>query len=270
MTSENQQAGSFDPGDHTAGGFLDDVDATIVSAEVVTFDFRGTIDPPVCAAAISFRPDDADEDAEPRTEYYKIGDLAKFTPSPDKKRYVPVGTATAMNNKSKCSLFMQALKAAGFKMSELNGPEGIKALEGLHVHVNIAPLPDFTDKDGKTKKDNKILVVTKILDTPAPGQKAAKGGAKKTAAAPKTNAAAPQAAAPAADADVEAAAVETILAVLGEKGGKANKTTLPGECFKRITDTATRNAVIKLVGNPAWLGDGERPWQLTGGELSLG
>jgi len=169
-----QQAGSFDPQDHTAGGFLDDADVSIVKAEVVEFDYAGQQDA-VCAVAVTFRPDTAESDEEERTEYYRIGPLSKFTPSADRTKYVPVGSATHMNRNSKASLFMAALKDKGFAMSKLN-TEGLAALAGLHCHVNQVPMPEMKGID---KKDLKILIVTKILDTPVPAA-AAGGGTKKS------------------------------------------------------------------------------------------
>jgi hypothetical protein len=265
-----QAAGSFDPQDHTVGGFLDDADVSITKAEVVEFDYAGQQDA-VCAVAINFRPDTAETDEDERTEYYRIGPLSKFTPSADRNKYVPVGSATHMNRNSKASLFMAALKDKGFPMAKLN-TDGLAALVGLHCHVNQVPMPEMKGID---KKDLKILIVTKILDTPAPA--AGAGGGKKrgpkAAAAPAAAApATPVSTAPAAAAAVEGAedeAVSTILTVLSEKGGKANKSLLPGEVFRRVTDTKQRNAIIQLISNAAWIGGADRPWKMNGGELSI-
>jgi pyruvate/2-oxoglutarate dehydrogenase complex dihydrolipoamide acyltransferase (E2) component len=278
-----QQHGSFEPDEHAQGGFFDDVNATIVSAEVVEFDYKGQADP-VCALAVTFRQDGNDDPEEDRTEYYRIGALTDFTPSADRQHYVPVGEKRAMNKQGKGSLFLQALKKAGYEMGKLAG--GISVLAGLHVHLNSVPMPEI--KDAK-KKDNTVLIVTKILGqsdaaaAPAAAKPAAakktvtKAAAAKPAAAPAaaTEAAAPAAAAapPPADAEADEKAQEVILALLMEKGGKMNKSAIPPALFKAIPadQAALRNKCIALGSNAAWLGAADvRPWQYEGGELSLG
>jgi hypothetical protein len=270
--TENAAVGSFEPDDHSQGGFFDDVDCVIVSAEVVEFDYKGQADP-VCAIAVTYKRDEADADEEDRTEYYRIGNLTDFTPSADRKHYAPVGTKTAMNKSGKASLFLQALKKAGFPMGNLAA--GIDAINGLHVHVNQVPMPEM--KDAK-KKDNTVLIVTKILDTAAPAAAAApaKGAAKPAAAKAKPAAAAKAAPATTAvaagtvDSAAEDKATEIIVGLIAAGNGKVNKAAIPPAMFSGITgDANLRNACIKLSSNVAWMQDANRPWKFEGGELSF-
>lgn len=275
--AEEQKFGSFVDDDFTEGGFFDDKDATIVEARVVPFDYAGQREA-VCALGITFRPDDAESDDDNRTEYYRIGGMDKFTPSPDGLRYIPVGSTSGMNKNAKAALFLRALKDKGFQLSSLNGPQGIAALEGLHVHVNIVPMPDIK-VDGQDKKDLKILVVTKIHDAPAGGAKKATSSAKQPPAAKKEKKEEKAAetktantAAPAGDVDEAAAGELTglILGLLGEKDGKINKQLIPGAVFKNVTDVGLRGKCMTLAANVGWLSGEDRPWKYNGGELTLG
>lgn len=275
--ADNQKLGSWDDADFTEGGFFDDKDGTIVKAEVVMFDYQGKADP-ITALHVEIRPDDAETDDDNRSEYYKIGTPQQFVPTSDGKNYAPVGTVTAMNKNCKAALFVRALKDKGFPLSKLAA--GVNALEGLHCHFNIVPMPDVKTADGTVKKDLKILVVTKIYDTPAAG--AAKGASDKPkakkpseskAAAPATQTV--NTAAPANGAAVDPAAAEAltgvILAVLGEKGGKAPKTAIPGAVFAQVTDGALRTKVMSLFANVAWMSEGAdaRGFVLEQGELKF-
>lgn len=273
--ADEQKFGSWDADDFTEGGFFDDKDATIKEARVVTFDYAGKSEP-VCALAITFRPDDTESDDDDRTEYYKIGELSKFTPSSDGQRYIPNGATQAMNKNAKAALFMRALKDKGFQMSKL--AQGISNLEGLHVHVNIVPIPDVKLSDGTTKKDLKVLIVTKIHDTPAAnagGAKSDKPAARKPSAKKAADAPATTTAAPASAGDVNDAAAaklsELIMGLLMEKGGKMPKTVIPPAVFSGVTDPSLRSECMKLMANQNWLGAGaaERGWELNGGELSF-
>lgn len=269
------QYGSFDPEDHAQGGFFDDVDAVIQTAEVVEFDYKGQAEP-VCALAVTFRQDGNEDPEDDRTEYYRIGALGDFTPSADRQHYVPTG-GKKMNKAGKGSLFMQALKKAGFEMGKL--AQGVGVLAGLHVHLNQMPLPEI--KDSK-KKDNTILIVTKILEpvagaakaaAPAAGKKAAKPAAGKAngAAGAPTPAPTTTAAAGAPDAEAEDKAQEIITSLIAEKGGTINKSAIPPAMFKGIPSDQSklRNACIQLASNAAWLGAEGRPWKYDGGSLSF-
>ncbi len=263
--------GSFDPTDHTQGGFFDDVDCTIVAAEIVAFDYQGTREP-VCALGVTYRKDGNDDPEDDRIEYYNIGPMDKFVPSQDKKFYLPVGAVMAMNKSCKASLYLQALREKGFPMASV--AKGIDGLGGLHVHVNIVPMPKFKDEKGQ-EKEAKILLVTKLLDGAAPA--AAKGGKKAAGSGaaggtkPAAGASKPATTAGASVDGAEDRATAVILGKLAENGGSMNKAQVPSALFAEIpsSEGALRNACIALSANPAWMGGEDRPWTVDGGEVKL-
>jgi hypothetical protein len=257
----NQEFASFNPEDHTSGGYLDDKDVTIVESRVVEFDFNGKADP-TCCWMVQFRPDGgADDGEDDRTEYYSIGPLTKFTPNSDNTRAVAVIPGAKMNNKSKASMFARSLTEAGVALSA-----DVSILDGKRVHVNVLPLPAFTDKDGNKVDGKTVTAVTALLDGDAP---AAKPKAKVKGKA-KAKAKAAPAAEDGGSSDTDEAAEGVVMGVLAEGGGTATKAGLPNAAFKAIKDTKVRNPVIKLVASDDWLGAEERPWSYDGGELTLG
>jgi hypothetical protein len=274
----NEQTGALwlDPDNFAAGGgFMDDVDATIVSAKVDTWaEAEGEL-----FLHVGFLVDGAEE---VRTEYYRIGSLEKFTASKDKRRAVPAEGAR-LNQSVKAALFFKSLLEAGFNKADMT-PE-VTFLEGLRVHLNNVEMKikggdsaNFKKRGGKDKdKEGRVpsvVLITKLLDTPAPAAapaaapaKAAKGGSAPKAAAPAAAAADTGGAAD----DVTTAA---ILEVLGEKNGTVAKRLLPTEMFRRLQKESAevKSAAMKLVGSNDWLGSGDRPWAFDAGsgDLTLG
>jgi hypothetical protein len=257
---------SFNPDDATAGGNLNDIDATIVQARVVSFDYNGKADEPLCCLALTYLPDGAEDKDDVIVDYIKLGKMTECAPAPDNKRAVPI-SKSSFHTKSKIMAYFRAAVAAGVPKNQL--AQDVSVLDNLRVHLTTIEIAgEGTDKSGQKIKDSKLTFISKLLDSKAPAVKAGTG-AKAKAAAAKTEAPAAAPAAAAAPEGVEDEAINQVLAILGDKNGKVAKSALPGEMFRRIKDTATRNAVIKLVGNTEWL-DGEKPWKFEGGELSIG
>lgn len=247
--------GGFDPdGFSDSGGFFDDKDVVVLDAKVVTFDYQGK-SPAVCALMVRLKDEKAEEEANSeRTEYYKIGELSKFTPSADGEQYIPVGTTPSMNKNCKAAYFFRALKEKGFEFSRI--AKGVSGLKGLRGHVNDVPLPEIA---GSAKKDNKALIFTKLYD----GAPAANGSGAKAKA---SKAEAPAAAG---NDEAEAKVTEIVLGLLSDNNGTINKAKIPQALFQKVTDPKLRNACIALAKD-AWLSSGDRPWAFNGGELSLG
>lgn len=262
---------SFNPDDATAGGNLNDIDATIVKAEVVSFDYNGKAEEPLCCLALTYLPDTAEDKDDVIVDYIKLGKMTELAPSKEGTRAVPI-TKTSFHTKSKIMAFFRAAVTAGVPKNKLSAD--VSVLTGLRVHLVTMEIPgEGTDKSGNKIKDSKLTFISKLLDTKAPaisGGTAKPAAAKKGAAAPAATAAPTPATTTAAPEGAEDEAVNQTLAILGDKNGKVGKSSLPGEMFRRIKDTTTRNAVIKLVGNNDWLGNGDRPWKFEGGELSIG
>lgn len=263
--AKKEQTGmvSFDPDDHTAGGYLDDRDCTVIQSRIVEYDFEGKTEDgkPQCCWMVQFRPDEGDADGEDdRTEYYRLGSLEKFTPNAEGTQAVAVKSGARLNTKSKASLFSRSLKAAGLTIAA-----DVTVLDGVRVHVNLLALPEFKGRDGKMVKDATYTAVTGILDDEAPA--AASGGKK---AKPKAKAKAKAKAAAEPDSDVEDQASAAILELLSTKGGTVNKPAIPTYLFKAIKDGKTRNTAIALAAKDEWLGDEDRPWAYDDGVLSIG
>lgn len=283
------QYGSFNPKDHSEGGFFDNRIGTITAAKVVIFDYKGK-SPAVCALHVEITPDGAESDDDKRDEYYKIGTPEQATPSADGEFFLPVEPGWSMNKGVKCSLFMAMLEKNGFDFSKL--AKGVSGIVGIRSLWNVVKMPPVKQADG-TFKDATILVPTKFQEGAAPksGTAAKPAAAKPAAAKPaaaKPAAAKPAAAKPAAAPapepeateeapaeeggfDPEAKLTEIIMELIAEKGGKAAKTLIPPKVFKGVPDQKERAKVMALLKGDEWLGAGAevRGWNLAGGELSF-
>lgn len=265
---------SFNPDDATAGGNLNDIDATIVEARVVSFDYKGKADEPLCCLALTYLPDDAEDRDDVIVDYIKLGKMTECTPAPDNKRAVPL-SKSSFHTKSKIMAYFRAAVAAGVPKNQL--AQDVSVLDGLRVHLTTIEIAgEGTDKSGNKIKDSKLTFISKLLNSKAPVKPAGTGEKKasKPVTVTVTGKTETAAVAPAASTTpvvgAEDEAVSQVLSILADKNGKVAKSALPGEMFRRIKDTATRNVVIKLVGNAEWLGSGDRPWKFEGGELSIG
>lgn len=258
----------FDPEGFGAGGFLDDVDCVISEARVVTgldTPMKDTDAADGCFVKVVYDPDG--EDQGPREEYYSLGKLDKFTPSKDNKRVV-YEVGTKINKSSKSALFFAGLINAGFPKAKLPSDGDVTFLEGLHVHVNNVPMPEFKGKskrdDGKDKKyPPSVVLVTKILEDKA-GQRKATRAASGPVAKPNSKVSETTAAG-SANEEAEMATTMAILEIVKEKG-MASKRLLPTEMMERITDAKLRTVAFKLIGDMSWLGGEDRPWSFDAGK----
>lgn len=268
MSEQENAGGLFNPDNFSAGGFFDDVDGTIVSAEVNTWDEA----PDKCFVVVGLTKDEDGPDAEVRKEYYTLGDLDKFAPSKDRTRPVYEDGAK-INGNTKFALLVKSLINAGFPKSKIT--DDVRFLVGIRAHFNLASMNIKADSKaykGKKKEGGpSVLLVTKLNDGAAPAAATkASGGAAKTASAPAAGTA-PAAASTAASAPAgaaEEAAVGVILEKLSETGELA-KRNLPNLMFQNIKDTETRKVAMKLAGDSAWLGHADRPWSFDEGSGTL-
>ena len=264
----------FAPSTFSAGGgFLDNVDAVIAQARVVTqedtpFDAQ---DADSAFMKLTFQPDA--EDSEPRDEYYRFGGVDRFTPSTDHKRVVREPDQTLIKS-TKAGMFFAALVNAGFAESDLPADDDVTFLEGMHVHVKAIEMPEmkggsktFKPKAGSEGKKPTVVVIAKILE-PLAAKKGAAKTAPKTTTAAKTTKAAPAAAA-AASGDVEEAVVNVIIGMFRD-GKTPTMRLLPTAMLKQIADTTQRPAAFKLVGNKEWIGNEARPWTFDAASGELG
>lgn len=274
MTEQNGI--SFNPADAAVGGVLNDVDATIVKSEIVSYDFNGKTDDgePRTCWAITYKQDESESDDDVSVDYITLGKLDQFTASPDGKRAVPVGSKTQLHKNSKAMMYARSLIENGFPANQLG--MDVSVIAGLHVHLSAIVIPGFKGKDGVQTKDGKVTLVTKIHDKPAAN---AGKGKKAAPAAAKTNGTATAAASvPAAAATVDTTtidpdgkAAEFVFNAIAESGGKIPKSSLPGRAFKAFQDAAERNLVVRAIQTKAWIESVERPWAIDDkGVLSVG
>lgn len=243
-----QQGVSLRPGDAQEGGFLDDADVTIKTMRAATWDYRGKAPKPCAAIEVTYLHDDKE-----KVEYYRVGDLEKLVPSGDKKSFLPTGTAGGIMARSKGFYLITSLINAGFPEDKVGAD--LSVFDGTQVHVNNTTLPDkIKDTVTGQEKENKALLVTKILSFPWDAK--AKGSTKKAAGASKPAAAtasAPAASAPAGGTDVSQKAIDTIGAVVSEAGGTIKRVQLNQQVFRKLAQDSDRNAIIRLVGDAAFL-----------------
>lgn len=249
MSESNQQAVSLRPGDAQQGGFLDDVDVTFreVSAEI--FDFNGKSKPGTCIK-VAFETEDGQE----KIEYYRVGSPEKLVPSGDRRRILAVGGATGIMSRSKGYHLITSIINAGFPEDKVS--DDVSVFSGLRAHVNLTTLPEKFKGDDGQDKENKAVLVTKILSLPWENQGPAKGGAKRASAprAAATSAPAQQAAAaPAADGAIAEKAAATVSEIIAEAGGSIARVKLNQQVFRKLANDSDRNAVVQLVGNPEFL-----------------
>lgn len=261
---------SFNPADHTEGGYLDDKDCTIVKSRVVSFDFNGNTDP-MCCWMVQFHPDGAEDgEDDDRIEYLRIGPLDKFTPNKDETEAVAVNNAR-INKKSKASLFAKSLVEAGFDADKL-GSGKVDVIDGLRVHVNVETLPSFKNKDGEEVKGGQLPKITAILGEDGGASQAAPKTSSKASKKSKKTEKAEKAEKVSGGSDdaVSKKAEGAVLTELAQRGGSASKVGLPNVILVALAQDKDRNAAIALVHSEDWLGDDDRPWSYEGGELSLG
>lgn len=169
---------SWAPQDQEAGGgLLTDVDVDFVEVECTTFDYNGTVDPPVPALRILMRTEDGQE----ANTFLSCGDLAKIVPSDDGTTFVPAegSSAKGIPATSNGGEFMRSLGDAGYPFSSDQGlpddydPRNIQQLlQGMNAHILRVPQKERKGiaqpeaKEGKKKFAKEVPTVTKINRLP--------------------------------------------------------------------------------------------------------
>lgn len=257
----------FDPENYSSGGFLDNVDATVIASKVDTWEeAEGQ-----CYWHITFQPDDAD--ADPHTQYYRIGTLDQFTPSNDKTEAIPIGEAR-MNKKVGAAQFTAAVITSGFPRNQLS--KNVTYIVGLRFHLQAFAQEEIKQDSAKFKGKKKdggrtIVLPTKLLEPLAKSANVLRGPVQGRpngqAGAPQQSTPGPVTAPPTptgAGADVEFEAQNLVLLTLTEKG-VAQKRSLPTLAFQKISDAAVRNAATRFLASDPWLASPDRPWQYNQG-----
>lgn len=244
--------------DDAAMGLIDDFDGTLLSMKAVTFDYQGKAEP-VPAIALTIKPDGDDEEF---TDYYKIGDLATFLPTPDGFSFTAVNPdkRKKISVKSKGMILMKSLADAGFDKEKLRTGD-VNVADGQRFHFVRIEAPEYSGfekkpkklgPDGKPYKDTFLVFEKWLKDETA--------GAGTAGAAPKQ---------PEQDVSLELVKIATAALVgdiLAAAGGKIDQKAMSATAFKKIpTSDPNRNVMLTFLMKPDFL---KEHFNLDGGILS--
>jgi len=257
---------SFKPSSFSVGGgLLDDVDVTIREANVVTWDYNGSI--PVGQPAIRLLL--AVKEGEDVEQYWTLGKAEDWMPSDDGKKIIGISGKTQMSASSNAAILLISLVKAGFPENRIND-EDIGCFTGTEGHVARIPAPKRPGlgpkaprADGRVFEDT-ILTFSTITKLPWE-----KGGAKATTkgkATAKAAEPAPEAVEQGEDETVEGVAQGLLLEILGENPKGITKQQIPGLVFKKVGNRPDRNAIVQLAFKDTFLAEG--PWTYEGGKLT--
>lgn len=163
MSESGWKTASADPGDAVQGGFLDDVDGTIVKARTVMFDYAGKRDP-APALQLTIAVEGADK---LRVEHLTAGRADKVRASKDGKTFLTQG-GRGLSASCKAMLFLASLSTAGFpKKLWSDVSSDFSGLEGLYCHFGMVTMQRIRDDSGEEKKAPQALTVTEIHKLPS-------------------------------------------------------------------------------------------------------
>jgi hypothetical protein len=258
------------------GGLIDDVDVVFINCLFAHFDYNGTVIPPAPCLQIDMET----EDDEEITQYFSMGNPEDWSPSEDGTQLEATGKATGIRSTSNGGIFLKAMIDAGFPVDKIG--DDISVLNGMKCHVIQIPAPKRSGLVEKKRDDGKkfektILVISEIHslpweedEAPAKGKTKAKAGGTKGKTKPATKTKAKAKAKPEAaedeggDDDIGGKAVAAILEILGD-AGTITKKELPAKIFQILKADPDRNAVVKMVFDDEFLGEG--PWEYDDGTL---
>lgn len=159
---------SLDPSTFTAGGLIDDVDATMTDVLACEWDYNGQ-QAPGPALAIEF----TDPAGQAHIQYFSAGKLEDWKPDASGEGFIPVSGKTGFTSSTNLAMFLDSLIKAGFPTALL-ADGNVKRMIGTQVHV----VQHITERKGliRTGKNAdrppSVLLVTKLIalpgQTPAP------------------------------------------------------------------------------------------------------
>jgi hypothetical protein len=270
---------SFNPDDMVAGGLLDDVDVTVLSARAAIYDFNGTVPGGVTCIALTM----ATDDGEKHVEYLSAADTKNFVPSNDGKQLVQTGEKAALNNNTKFAQFLMSLIDAGYPKNLIG--DDFSTLDGLKVHIKRAEapkswgnLPRQARPDGGQQRDPTTLKVTKLIAMP--GEKKAGTGAKQAAgktqtqtqaAKPNGGAGAPTSAPPASGTGISDDRIfELIQKALEQNGGQPMDIATLAPAVFAVAETTEKKAAVKRLNDSKLLVAGQMQGKLSWDGTSVG
>ena len=157
--------GSFKPSDAVQGGFLDDVDGTIIDAYTTMYQYEGEgsfSNEPIPGIMIIV---ETGEGGEPINKFLKMGSAMNWVPNEDGTGLKPVGKATGFSIKANGMIFLTSLVNCNYPESAITS--NIKeTLIGLKCHFENQVIETKDKSIGKDGKYN-VTIVTKIYELPA-------------------------------------------------------------------------------------------------------
>lgn len=259
MADQVRKGASLNPADAVAGGLLDDVDVTWKNVKYEMYDYEGKADAAPCLAA------DMVTGAESKPEdivrqRWSCGSSDNWEPSPDGMYLVPIGSETELRKASNVIVLMGSMVQAGFPASALSDGAA-NVFEGLQAHMrrmegpkrgNLPQQQARRVVGGKEyERDNKILLVEKIIALPGKQEEAApKKGKGKAAAKDEAKTAEPKAAD---QTGIDAKAKDLLTRIILEGDGKAAKKDIPSLGFKILGNDPDRNKILAVLFKDEWI-----------------
>jgi hypothetical protein len=252
---------SLRPSTFTQGSLLDDIDAEVVRARFVQYDFEGKAENnPTCILLVL-----KDGEGHESGQYWSAGDPAYFVPSEDPKNedlngitLVQVGDKTSLNGGTNAALMLNSLVQAGFPEDKLDSGD-LRALEGMVAHWNRVPQPKRSNMAARpgqaSDRTPMVLIATQIKTMPGEAKPAKAAGKPNGAvAAPRPAAtgtkasAAPSAATPPSEEMVTELQGE-LVALFADKGvSEMKKAEIARNLFGTIDKAnPNRNKLISMA-----------------------
>lgn len=249
---------SLRPSDGESGGLLDDVNATVIAAAAVTWDYNGNADP---GPALHIRlKDDNGQEAD---QYYSAGKLERVVPTEDGEQFDPAegSSAKGLNQNCNAFVFLSELVNKGFPEDKL---ASLGTLVGLYGHFNRVPQKQRAGLENADGKQRTILIVTKIHSMPWE-----KKGTAGKASSPSANLKSTSTASTNNGGNgnsVNDEAVAAVMALVAE--GPVEMKKLGMQIFKSTPTSKNRAAIVKLVTTEDFITQDNAPWSFDGETLS--
>lgn len=255
-------------------GYLDGVEAVIVSCRTTTTDYNGTVTPAIPALGVQYAVPSLAKDKQPRVQHYSAGDAEHRIPSDDGKRFKLFfpDKHKGVPKDSNAFKFIQSILNAphvsgqgGFPRDRVS--DDVSVFEGMRVRLKSEALDKVSSKKVEGQKDSKasesrtIILVDQIIALPWE-----QGAQQQAAAAPPAATQAPAQAAPAAappapaaagdplgDANAVNAATDVVVALLADEknGGAIDKAKLGPLSFRLLSNNPSRLNATKLLSQQA-------------------
>ena len=149
------------------GGILNDVNAEILDAKFIMWDYRGRTEYPKTPALMIKYKDESKPVGDPHIESeqaYTVGAAERFAITDDGKSIEPVAPATGITKTSNCGILFTSLLDSGLDPGVID--EDISGLIGLRVHlISFAPKRAGFDQKNEKGYDKTLPIVDAILST---------------------------------------------------------------------------------------------------------